>query len=466
MNRNALRLLHVFLLVPRLAGLAMSGEQRLQDRQHDATIGAGGRLDLRPRNAHSRRRVQLAAESQTIETEMVVKNLYPFYHTSDEIQSEVTRISKSGCGGALNVTTARDSGVSVDIITVRKPGTKPPNRVFILFGEHSRELISPETGLLLLRALCGDGDLGSLGNLAKKALEDSEFQMVINANPRSRKKVEQGDFCLRVNPDGVDLNRNWDEKWETETNTYGSDTNPGPKPFSEPETRIFKKFVTDYAPTTFLTVHSGTRGVYMPWAYDTSHQGHYNAASMMEILRSIDKDHCECPFGAAGKEVGYPCPGTCLDYAYGKLKTPFVFAFEIYANPEEDGDLKSRWQEKMHSGGAQLLEAGHHLGHPHFRDLFVKHASDFVETGARHSQDHLAGQHSVVASIDATSDAAATVESDPDTRCFAMFNPPSRDDYDKVVKNWVEAYLQMALLTAEKVRTGQMENTTADGQIF
>ena len=27
-------------------------------------------------------------------------------------------------------------------------------------------------------------------------------------------KVEGGDFCLRVNENGVDLNRNWDEKWE------------------------------------------------------------------------------------------------------------------------------------------------------------------------------------------------------------------------------------------------------------
>jgi len=34
--------------------------------------------------------------------------------------------------------------------------------------------------------------------------------------------------------------------------------------------------------------------------------------------------------GAAGKEVGYLCPGTCLDYAYDKVNVPYSFAWEIY----------------------------------------------------------------------------------------------------------------------------------------
>ena len=37
------------------------------------------------------------------------------------------------------------------------------------------------------------------------------------------------------------------------------------------------------------------------------------------MLEVLDERYCKCPFGAAGKEVGYPAPGTCLDYAYGKL---------------------------------------------------------------------------------------------------------------------------------------------------
>ena len=30
-------------------------------------------------------------------------------------------------------------------------------------------------------------------------LEISDFYIILNANPESRKKVEQGDYCLRTN---------------------------------------------------------------------------------------------------------------------------------------------------------------------------------------------------------------------------------------------------------------------------
>ena len=37
--------------------------------------------------------------------------------------------------------------------------------------------------------------------------------MVINVNPKSRMEVENGNYCLRTNENGVDLNRNWDAHW-------------------------------------------------------------------------------------------------------------------------------------------------------------------------------------------------------------------------------------------------------------
>eukprot|EP00439_Symbiodinium_sp_Y106_P009527 s6803_g1.t1 len=70
--------------------------------------------------------------------------------------------------------------------------------------------------------------------------KDSEFALLLNGNPRSRRKVEGGDYC--------------------DSAVYGQDSNPGPKPFSEPETRLIRAAVSEYDPTTFLTVHSGTLG--------------------------------------------------------------------------------------------------------------------------------------------------------------------------------------------------------------
>jgi hypothetical protein len=278
--------------------------------------------------------------------------------------------------------------------------------------------------------LCGEaGDK----ERATTVLADSEFQIVVNGNPASRKRVEGGDFCLRVNPDGVDLNRNWDEEWTPNPPMDSVDTNPGTAPFTESETRVFKELTQEYMPTTFLTIHSGTRGMYMPWAYDMEHLAQRNQPQMMEILRKLDQDHCQCPFGAAGKEVGYPCPGTCLDWVYDKLNTSYSFAWEIYTAHEADTDLKERWEEKMGESGSAYLQMNSHLADEHFKDIFEKSPSDFVQLSSqRHRHRRGNGMSS--------------------DECFAQFNPESQDDFDSVVNNWSKAYLDLATLVTKNLK--------------
>jgi len=203
-----------------------------------------------------------------------------------------------------------------------------------------------------------------------------------------------------------------------------------PKPFSEPETRIFKGLVEKYQPTTFLTVHSGTKGMYMPYAYDLEHMAEYNAPKMLGLLKELDKTHCQCPFGAAGKQVGYPCPGTCLDWVYEKLRTPYVFAFEIYTSPLDDAALKQRWEELSKDGGTMLLQNGNHLGHEHFAELFDKHGSDFVQR--RDKRDASQAAHNLA--------------------CFAMFNPGTEAVYNDTVHNWAVTYLEMAAKIAKELK--------------
>lgn len=351
-----------------------------------------------------------------------MKKMFPYYHTSAELRQKALDLSKD-CGGAMKMSTLSEDGIDIDLVHVRAPDANPTNKVFVLFGEHSRELISPESALRMLEILCGKVEAGGDMPSVPSILLESEFQIVINGNPKSRNLVEDGQFCLRANPNGVDLNRNWDEQW---VEGYEGDTmtNPGSKPFSEPETRIFKNLVQTYQPTTFLTVHSGTKGMYMPYAYDLEHMAKYNAPKMLGLLQELDKTHCQCPFGAAGKQVGYACPGTCLDWVYEKLKTPYVFAFEIYASPDQDAPLKERWEELSKSGGMSLLQNGNHLGHEHFAELFDKHGSDFVQ---RRQQGGATGR-----------DGAHEAE------CFAMFNPGTEAAYNQTVHNWAVAYLEMA----------------------
>jgi len=74
-----------------------------------------------------------------------------------------------------------------------------------LFGEHPRELISPETGINFLQGLCNDPNNSLLNNY--------ELKVILNANPSSRERVENGEFCIRENEHGVDLNRNYAAHW-------------------------------------------------------------------------------------------------------------------------------------------------------------------------------------------------------------------------------------------------------------
>merc|ERR1719362_2697963 len=116
----------------------------------------------------------------------------------------------------------------------------------------------------------------------------------------------------------------------------------------------------------------------MPFAYDTQHAADRNRLQMLQILRNVDSRHCQCPYGAAGKEVGYPCPGTSVDWAYDKLKVPYSFAFEIWGGSGES--LRRRWEEKVRSGGVAFLQGAtvHNLSGSLFRDLFEEFPSDFV----------------------------------------------------------------------------------------
>jgi len=361
------------------------------------------------------------------ESGAAVKESFPFYHTSDELKSELERLASSCTGLSVESRTASGdtSEATIEIVSMKKQGATPKNKMYMLFGEHARELISPESGIYFLKSLCGETPTSEFLN---GVLDDTEFRVVLNGNPHSRRKVENGDFCLRVNENGVDLNRNWDEKWERdpETGVSPSDTNPGMSPFSEPETQIFRDDVTGYMPSSFVTIHSGTEGMYMPWAYDMEHLADHNCDAMMTMLKDLDSKYCQCPFGAAGREVGYSCPGTCLDYVYDKLNSSYSFAFEIYVGPEMRDDLKERWEEKMkETTNTALLQTETnsipHLAHSDYSDVF-KAPSDFVQLSA-HANSRVGRE-----GMD----------------CFSQFNPDSAERYQDTVDNWARVYGDLA----------------------
>ncbi len=57
-----------------------------------------------------------------------------------------------------------------------------PYKGFILFGEHPRELISPETGLNFIQELCSRRNEPK----NKRILDNYSLRVIVNANPTAR----------------------------------------------------------------------------------------------------------------------------------------------------------------------------------------------------------------------------------------------------------------------------------------
>jgi hypothetical protein len=130
--------------------------------------------------------------------------------------------------------------------------------VFLLAGEHPRELISSEFLLNFIVSICE--------NETYDLIQSFNFRVIINANPNGRIMVEKGEYCRRTNLNNVDLNRNWDIFW-SKGQSNNSEENRGQKPFSEIESKFISDSIKNFNAKLFLTLHSGVYGLFLPYAY-------------------------------------------------------------------------------------------------------------------------------------------------------------------------------------------------------
>jgi carboxypeptidase T len=144
---------------------------------------------------------------------------------------------------------------------------------------------------------------------------------------------------------GVDLNRNYGYKWGTggSSSNTGSETFKGPAPFSEPETRSVRDYVTAHSNiSTLLSFHTYSQLILYPW-------GH----SYASIGNARDKEVHEKMANQMAKWNGYTpqqsselyiASGDTTDWSYGELK---IISFTFELDP-------SRW-----GGGGFYPGAGH-----------------------------------------------------------------------------------------------------------
>ena len=82
--------------------------------------------------------------------------------------------------------------------------------------------------------------------------------IIPNLNPDGLEKSSAG----RFNAHGVDLNRNFDCKWQSEATWQNKKVSAGTKAFSEPESLALKNFVEKYKPNAVVFWHSKANAVY------------------------------------------------------------------------------------------------------------------------------------------------------------------------------------------------------------
>lgn len=301
-----------------------------------------------------------------------------FYHTTADVRRLVSDLAGTGADGqeacpGLSFTRTEvtpsngDSGEAnvLDAVRIRRGHGPKRNRLALMFGEHGRELVTTELAVHLLKALCGRAGNSSaalvegastaggahtrrgtdvttaLQQRAESALADTEFLIMPNVDENGRQRAESGEPCLsRDNANHVDLNRNWDYKWKFYPND--EEGGSGARAFSERETVQAREHLEDFKPTSFLSVHSGARGIYLPGAYsqDESHAKRELAGSwdtMLNIAKDVNEaTGCDCTMGSAGRVAHKDHPGTSLDYAGLKMGVPYSMVFEVWLNSCED----------------------------------------------------------------------------------------------------------------------------------
>lgn len=259
------------------------------------------------------------------------------YHTKEETFKILDYLSRGGCKNPMTRHSLQsDINKNEEIVYYSLNGKTPSpsqKKTVMIFGEHSRELLSSEQALFLIRQLCGDlHDFDK--NTVDSILNINNIIIVPMVNVPGREKVEAGDYCWRTNENNIDLNRNWDSHWDG--SLKDSDQTPGSCPFSEWQTRSLKTLLTTVHPDIFISTHSGALGLYTPLAYKKidfeklSISDAKKLNSMVNLMKVLNDKYCKCKAGSIGNELWYLCPGTCLDYAYENLNIQYTFAFEIY----------------------------------------------------------------------------------------------------------------------------------------
>jgi predicted deacylase len=167
-----------------------------------------------------------------------------------------------------------------------------PTRVLLIGGIHGDE---PE-GQPLVERLVDELTADT------RAMRDTTLLIVRDLNPDGTA------VHSRTNANGVDLNRNFPaSNWDS--TARNPRMNPGPRPESEPETRVLVELIRAFQPDRMLVMHA-THGKPM-----NNYDGPARA-----IAESMSQSNGYDPAAT----IGYPTPGSLGSYAGSDMQIPII----------------------------------------------------------------------------------------------------------------------------------------------
>lgn len=304
-----------------------------------------------------------------------------------------------------------------------------PMSAVIVFGEHGRELIAAELGVHFVKALCLK-DPG-LERWARMTRERTSFVIVANANPVGRKRAEEGDFCDKTNEHGVDLARNYNSSWQAAKGVRGFETwSTGNHSFDQSESKAVGDLLLDVRPQIYVSLHSGRKGLYMPWASTDDGISKNDYSRMFNVLKGLS-NYCNCEYGPAGEKVGRFVSGTDLDFAYEKAGALFAFEFEIYAGKGPELFVDGNGPDEVDVDDETKGSNDDDDDNDDKLTFLQRHAGATRRHAKRHVFKSPAGEAAFLADR-----MKANGE-----KCFQKFNPTVKELFEETLSTWSELLL-------------------------
>eukprot|EP00051_Salpingoeca_urceolata_P026544 m.477695 g.477695 ORF g.477695 m.477695 type:complete len:394 (-) comp20921_c0_seq1:357-1538(-) len=208
-------------------------------------------------------------------------------------------------------------------------------QLFFSSGEHAREFLPVEVTLGFVEHVVS-GALDGTCSWCHTVINSATLVVVPLLNPDGRAHIERTtNYCWRGTSRGVDINRNfqWNFGGQGASRLQTDEEYCGTAPLSEPESRVLVTLATAFAFDGFLSLHSGIKQVYVPYADSISRKTGSSPLYknlMLAMARRMAQAAAGFTSGPAETLNTYAADGTVFDYMAGVQKIPVALAVELW----------------------------------------------------------------------------------------------------------------------------------------